>query len=119
MEITGGKPMALDIKVRGKKQSTVMKVVGRVIGVEGERFAKKLESVYSRGGSLIVDLSETEFLDSHGLGTLVYYFHTMQKEQRDFVILNANPNPNAYVKRLFELTNLDKVLKVVDKADAL
>jgi anti-anti-sigma factor len=106
--------MALDIKVRGKKKATVIKVVGRVIGVDAERFAKKLEAVYEKSGTLIVDLSETDFLDSHGLGTIVYYFHTLQKEKRDFVILNMNPNPNAYVKRLFELTNLDKILKVVD-----
>jgi anti-anti-sigma factor len=111
--------MALDIKVRIKKNTAVIKVVGRIIGVDGERFAKKLEAVYEKSGDITVDLSETDFLDSHGLGTLVYYFHTLQKEKRDFTILNTNPNPNAYVKRLFELTNLDKILKVVDSASTV
>jgi|WetSurMetagenome_2_1015567.scaffolds.fasta_scaffold119027_2 anti-anti-sigma factor len=105
--------MALDIKVRAKNMSTVLRVIGRVVGVDGERFAKKLESVSQKGGSILVDLSETDFLDSHGLGSIVYYFHTLQKENRDFTIRNANPDPNAYITRLFEVTNLDKILKIV------
>ncbi len=111
--------MALDIKVRTKNTATVLRVIGRVVGVDGERFAKKLESVYQKGGDMIVDLSETDFLDSHGLGTLVYYFHTLQKEKRVFTILNTNPNPNAYISRLFEVTNLDKILKIVDSPEGL
>ena len=111
--------MALEIKVRRKNKMTVIKVMGRVIGVDAERFAKKLAMVYEKGEDIVLDLSETDFLDSHGLGTLVYYFHSMHKEKRDFVILDSNPNPNAYVKRLFELTNLDKILKIVDSMDSL
>jgi anti-anti-sigma factor len=111
--MTRGGFMALDIKVKNKNAATVMRLIGRVVGIDGERFAKKLEAVYQKGGDIVVDLSETDFLDSHGLGTLVYYFHTLQKEKRDFTILNANPNPNAYITRLFEVTNLHKILKIV------
>ena len=111
--------MALDIKVRSKNTATVLRAIGRVVGIDGERFAKKLESVCQKGSDIIVDLSETDFLDSHGLGTLVYYFHTLQKENRKFTILNANPNPNAYISRLFEVTNLDKILNIVDSAGDL
>ena len=111
--------MALDIKVRRKKKATVITLRGRVIGVDSERFSKKLEMVYGKSDDILLDLSKTDFLDSHGLGTLVYYFHCMQKKRRDLIILNSNPNPNAYVRRLFELTNLDKILKVVAKSDIL
>jgi anti-anti-sigma factor len=110
--------MALDIRVRLKKDSIVIKVVGRVIGMDDEKFAKKLESACAKTDKVILDLSGTDFLDSHGLGTIVYYFHNMQKQRREFIILNANPNPNGYVRRLFELTNLDKILRVVDSLDS-
>jgi|GEM_PF-341797 anti-sigma B factor antagonist len=110
--------MALDMKVREKKESTVIQLIGRVIGVDGEKFSKKLDGVYSkRKKRLILDMSNVTFLDSHGLGTIVYYFHSMQKEKRDFVILNTNPDPTTYVKRLFELTNLDKILTIVSTVD--
>jgi anti-sigma B factor antagonist len=93
----------------------VIQLSGRVIGVDGEKFAKKLDGAYSKNKKkLLLDLSNVTFLDSHGLGTIVYYFHSMQKEKREFVIVNTNPDPGTYVKRLFELTNLDKVLVIVD-----
>jgi anti-anti-sigma factor len=112
--------MALDLKVHEKKETALIEVNGRVIGIDGEKFAKKLESLFLKNKKkVIVDLSTTKFLDSYGLGTIVYYFHSMQMKKRDFIILNTNPDPNTYVKRLFELTNLDKVLKVVDSKDSL
>jgi anti-anti-sigma factor len=111
--------MALDIRVRLKRNSIIIKVTGRIIGMDDEKFAKKLESTCAKTDRVILDLSETDFLDSHGLGTIVYYFHNMQKRRGDFIILNANPNPNGYVKRLFELTNLDKILNIVDSTDSI
>jgi len=112
--------MAMDVKVKEKKESTFIQLKGRVIGVDGEKFSKKLEGAYSKKKSKVVlDVSEVSFLDSHGLGTIVYYFHSMQKEKRQLVILNANPDPGTYVKRLFELTNLDKILTIVDSANSI
>ena len=52
-------------------------------------------------------------MDSHGLGIIVYYNTLLQKEKRELVILNSNPDKSGYVYRLFELTNLDKVLRIV------
>jgi len=110
--------MAMDVRVKEKKESTLIQLKGRVIGIDGEKFSKKLESAYSkRKDKIILDMSGVSFLDSHGLGTIVYYFHSMQKERRQLVILNANPDPGTYVKRLFELTNLDKILTIVDSAE--
>jgi anti-anti-sigma factor len=112
--------MAIGFKVRGKKEMTLIEVKGRVIGADGTKFADKLESHYLKNKKkLVVDLSETNFLDSYGLGTIVYYSHAMREKKRDFIILNTNSDPNTYVNRLFELTNLCKVLKIVDSKDAL
>ena len=110
--------MALEVKIREKKEGTVIKLIGRVIGVDGEKFSKKLDTTCSKlKKKVVLDLSEVTFLDSHGLGTIVYYFHSMQKENRQLVILNANPDPNTYVKRLFDLTNLNKILTIVDSLE--
>jgi anti-anti-sigma factor len=111
--------MGLTMKVRCREKKAIAKVIGRVIGADSEKFAKNLESAYAKGDQIILDLSETDFLDSRGLGTIVYYFHRMQQEGRDFVILNANANPYGYLKRLFEVTKLDQVLKIVDSMESL
>jgi anti-anti-sigma factor len=106
--------MSLDIKLKKLNNVPVLELVGRAIDVDVEKFSKKLESLYSKGvPKIVVDLSRTNFVDSHGLGIIVYYNTLMQKEKRELVILNANPDQSGYVYRLFELTNLDKVLRIV------
>jgi anti-sigma B factor antagonist len=106
--------MSLDIKLKKIDTIPVLELVGRAIDVDVEKFSKKLESLYKKGvRKIVVDLSRTNFVDSHGLGIIVYYNTLMQKEKRELVILNANPDTGGYVHRLFELTNLDKVLRIV------
>jgi anti-sigma B factor antagonist len=106
--------MSLDIKLKKINEVPVLEIVGRAIDVDVEKFSKKLESLYKKGEpKIVVDLSKTNFVDSHGLGIIVYYNTLLQKENRELVILNANPDTGGYVYRLFELTNLDKVLRIV------
>jgi len=62
-------------------------------------------------------VTRADFIDSHGLGVIVYFHTLMQKEKRSFVIVNGNPDKGAYLNRLFELTNLDKVLNIVAKLE--
>jgi anti-anti-sigma factor len=106
--------MSLDIKQKKINDIPVLELVGRAIDVDVEKFSKKLESLYKKGiRKIVVDLSKTNFVDSHGLGIIVYYNTLMQKEKRELVVLNANPDTSGYVHRLFELTNLDKVLRII------
>lgn len=106
--------MSLDIKLKKIKGVPVLELVGRAIDVDVEKFSKKLESLYGkREQKIVVDLSKTNFVDSHGLGIIVYYNTLLQQEKKELVILNTNPDIGGYVHRLFELTNLDKVLRVV------
>lgn len=112
--------MSLDIKVKKVKKVPVVELVGRAIDVDVEKFSKKLESVHKNGARrIVIDLSKTNFVDSHGLGVIVYYNTLMAKEGKQLVILNANPDERGYVRRLFELTNLDKVLATVKSLDDL
>jgi anti-anti-sigma factor len=111
--------MSLDIKLDFKENKAITKVIGRVIGIDDDKFSNTIEYAYSKADQLILDLSETDFLDSHGLGTIVYYYYRMQQEGRVFVILNANTDPEGYLKRLFEMTKLDRVLKIVDSTELL
>jgi nitrate reductase NapAB chaperone NapD len=38
----------------------------------------------------------------------------MEQAGRALIIVISNPDPQMYLKRLFSLTNLDRVLKIVD-----
>jgi len=110
--------MSLEIKLKKVKDLPVLELVGRAIDVDVEKFSKKLQSVYKKGADrIVIDLSKTNFVDSHGLGIIVYYNTLMSKERRQLVVLNSNPDDRGYVRRLFELTNLDKVIKTVTSMD--
>jgi anti-anti-sigma factor len=106
--------MSLEIKQKKINDVPVLELIGRAIDVDVEKFSKKLDTLYKKGlKKIVVDLSKTNFVDSHGLGIIVYYNTLMQKEKRELVILNANPDKRGYVHRLFELTNLYKVLRII------
>lgn len=112
--------MSLEIKLKRVKEVPVIELVGRAIDVDVEKFSKKLQTVYKKGAArIVIDLSKTNFVNSHGLGIIVYYNTLMQKDGKQLVILNGNPDERGYVRRLFELTNLDKVLRTITSLDEL
>lgn len=93
----------------------VIELTGRIIDEDVKIFQKKLDHFYTeKYPRIILEVTHATFLDSHGLGTIIYYYTLMQKEQRELILLNENKNAEAYINRLFELTNLNKVLKIVD-----
>ncbi len=107
--------MANTIRMGKFGEIPFIKLSGRIIAVDSRKFKRKMESLFlkKKNDRIIVNLSETEFLDSYGLGVIVYYHTCMQKAGRELILLNKNPNPQAYITRLFELTRLETVFKVV------
>jgi anti-anti-sigma factor len=99
-----------------KDDVPVVELKGRVADLDVKRVQHKIDQLYKKKvPKIIIDVSNANFLDSHGLGTIVYYHTLMQKENRQLLILNTNTDRSAYINRLFELTNLDKVLNIVQQ----
>ena len=94
-----------------------------VIALTGEldlAVAPKLESCLSdlalgAGDTLVIDLSELEFLDSSGLRVLVVAHQRAEQEGFRFVLVRGS-DP---VARIFELTRMDQQLEIVPSRDAL
>lgn len=116
----GGFGMGLDITIEKSGDTSVVVLAGRVIGTDDRRLQRKLESLFKKNDERIVlDISNTGFIDSHGLGIVVYYHTLMQKSGRELVLLNANSDPQAYMTLLLEMTNLNRVFRVVSSLDVL
>jgi len=99
-----------------KDDVPVVELKGRVADQDVKRVQQKIDQLYKKKvPKIVIDVSKANFLDSHGLGTIVYYHTLMQKENRQLLILNTNTDRSAYINRLFELTNLDKVLNIVEQ----
>ena len=106
----------LEVNVKMDEETPVIELTGRIIDADVKKFQRKIDQFYKKKyPRIILDVSRATFMDSHGLGTLVYYHTLMQKEKRELVILNSNKDGESYLNRLFELTNLDKVLIIFDK----
>ena len=104
----------LDVAVKKESDIPVIEVKGRIVDIDAKLVQHKIDQVYKKKlPRIVIDLSGASFLDSHGLGTIVYYHTLMQKEGRQLLILNTNTDRNSYINQLFELTNLDKVLNIV------
>jgi anti-anti-sigma factor len=105
---------ALEVNVKRDDSLPIVELRGRIADLDVKRVQHKIEQLYKKKtAKIIIDVSNASFLDSHGLGTIVYYHTLMQKEGRQLLILNSNTDRSAYINRLFELTNLDKVLNII------
>jgi anti-sigma B factor antagonist len=105
-----------DITVKKDEAASIVELKGRIADLDVKRVQHKIEQLYKKKlPRIIVDVSRATFLDSHGLGAIVYFHTLMQKEGRKLIILNTNGDRSAYINRLFELTNLDKVLNIVQQ----
>jgi anti-anti-sigma factor len=107
--------MALDIVTESDGSNTVIKLSGKIVDVDVKKLQHQLDTQYKdkTRARIALDVTGADFIDSHGLGVIVYFHTLMQKDRRSFVIVNGNRDKNAYLNRLFELTNLDKVLNIV------
>ncbi|MDR2578744.1 MAG: STAS domain-containing protein [Chitinispirillales bacterium] len=110
--------MALEVTLKSEN-GAILELAGKVVDVDVKKVQNKLDDLYKNKKlpRVVMDVSDVEFIDSHGLGVVVYFHTLMQKEKRSLTILNVNQDKNAYLNRLFEVTNLDKVLDIVDTLD--
>ena len=99
--------MKLDI--RQEQQVTVISVDGEVDAGNSTELGDSLDKLLSDGHKkLVVDLENVKFIDSSGLGTLVRVYKHARAESGD-VCWASLQRP---VKRVFELTRLDRVFDV-------
>ncbi|WP_435741367.1 STAS domain-containing protein [Nocardioides sp. SYSU DS0663] len=87
---------------------------GRLNMVSARQLKELLSDLVGQGTTrIVVDMAETTFLDSSGLGALIGGLKSARQAGGDLRI--ARPTPA--VQTVFELTNLDRVLRARDGVD--
>jgi anti-sigma B factor antagonist len=92
-----------------------------VVGVRGEidlftapELKQKLTDAIEGGKSrIVVDLSETTFLDSTALGVLIGAVKRLRSRDGALVIVNVDQN----IAKTFEITGLDQIFTIVGTRD--
>lgn len=81
---------------------------GRLTMASARRLKEILDGVIAEGSSrIVVDMAETTFLDSSGLGALIAGLKAARQAGGDLRIAR----PTEAVTMVLQLTNLDKVLR--------
>ena len=88
---------------------------GRLTMVSAPRLRELLDGLIAQGTvRIVVDLAETSFLDSSGLGALIAGLKSARQAGGDLRIAR----PTEPVSAVLKLTNLDKVLRPRDSVES-
>lgn len=82
--------------------------------IVGNRQELKAEALNHLDKNLILDLSETGYVDASGLGVLVTISHCLRDRGKRLVIVDISPD----LAELFELTKMNTVLQCAATEDA-
>jgi len=95
----------------------LVRLQGSLTVSSAQHFFSQIVSQLQTGGiKFVVDLSETEFIDSTGLGTLIRCYKRIQEAGGRMKLSDLPPR----IWKTFELTRLDKILPIYDtRQDAL
>lgn len=87
---------------------------GRLNMAAARRLKEVLDGLVNDGRTrIVVDMEETTFLDSSGLGALIAGLKSARQAGGDLRVAR----PTEAVRTVFSLTNLDRVLKPRDSVD--
>ncbi|MCR9201179.1 MAG: STAS domain-containing protein [Planctomycetaceae bacterium] len=79
-------------------------------------FKKELKACCESSKKVVLDLGQVQFVDSAGLGAMVWAFRQLSGDGGDMRICNVNGS----VRALFELVRMHKLLSVFEsREDAL
>jgi len=105
--------MAFSIQKSERNGVPILHLVGMLMDNDVYWFSREMKALLKSGAiKAVIDLTQTEFIDSHGLGLLVYHYTAMQKEGKQLIILNENKDPYAYINGLLQTTGLINLLRV-------
>ena len=108
--------MSFRIKIRKTKSAVILGLTGDITGNSVGKISSKLESIQKMyPGTIAIDLSETTFIDSHGLGVFVFFYRRLSEENRKLVFLK----PSEFILDLFSGSNLVKIFPIVTNEDDL
>ncbi len=92
-----------------KREGTVF-LTGEVDVGNCSMFKEHLNDIIEGSeGALILDFTNLGYIDSAGLGILVGIYKRLAEKSRLLTVTNAND----YIKKLFRITKLDTLFKVI------
>ena len=96
-------------------QTKIVQPVGILDGIQGTQLRREVTGLIESGvRNILIDCTKIKFIDSSGLGALVTIMKSTKQVNGKFAICSINDQ----VKVLLELTNMNKVLTIVQNQDS-
>ena len=94
------------------EKAFVIKTVGDIDAYHSATFKQKVLEHFDNTDKKIIalDLSEVSYIDSAGLGSIVSLIKESKKVKKELVLYALQPQ----VKKIFEMTKLDKIIRIID-----
>lgn len=106
--------MELKLNAQQTGQTIVLQVEGSVSEVEVYRFSRAIRDLIKGDFPRVaIDISKIDFMASHALGILVSHFYALQKQGREMVLINHNPDTGGYMNILLESTRLNEMIRII------
>lgn len=99
----------VDINVSHSGKATLIEVSGRVDSMSAHELGKAFESEIASGHvSVVLDLSQVDYMSSAGLREIVTAFKNLRKKSGDLRIAE----PSDRVREVLEFSGLDSVFRI-------
>ena len=94
----------------------LLKLAGRLgIGSSGQELQWKVEELLAKNEKKVVmDLTELKYIDSSGLGIVVFCSGKLNETGGQLRVVGANPT----IRNLFKITRIEKVINLDDTLEA-
>lgn len=87
---------------------TVYKIIGDLGSSKVSKVKKEILELMKDTNTIILDLDDTKYMDSYGLGMLVAIYKESLSRNVDIRMKNINEN----IKNLLRITSLDELFKL-------
>lgn len=105
----------MELKIEKSGTVMIVRIIGKIDYNTANEFDKSMKDLIKQGNlNILIDMTEIEYFDSIGLGTMVGILATLKKKRGQMVLVNI-PNP---IERVLSMTKLDTVLTISDDFDS-
>ncbi len=108
--------MSCKIKVKKMNKIPLLKLIGTLHLKDIHKLTKKFELLHKgKDNIIIVDLTDIEYIDSHGLGLFIHAWKMMESVNKKLIFLK----PQGFIYEMFESAKLHKKFEFVDNLEKI
>ena len=100
----------MEINFTLKNDVGIIKIIGRLIATNAKEFKEKFPDFLKQARYFVLDLSDMEYIDSLGLGSIISFYKAITDADGDLCIACLQSKP----KTLFQITKVHLIFNVFE-----